>query len=443
MGSHVLVVAMLASLVGLAATSSSLLGAAIGLYFPVGKRLLACVLAFAAGSLISALAIDLAYSGAVQLHSAGLSGGRAWSCVGGGFTIGALIYYASSLALDNSGAVLRSPRLFRDYALEQKRQASKVRVDLLAKCDLLRHLPAEAIEQLLPTIRDRSFKAGEAVFKAGDEGNALYIIERGSADVLMSGEGGDAPQSIASLGPGDVFGEMALLSGKPRTATICALTDLALLEIERKDFERLLSGDSQMAKAMERLSHGRALSNLSEHAPDPSQWAAIATSSVHHLTRDETSKFLTQAASGAGLAIVFGNVLDTIPGCLVIGAKFTDFASMSLTLTVGMFLSGIPEAAASGVMLTRAGFSKAAIFGLWSIVLVVGFFAAGAGKLLLSDPNSLMAVFAQGVAGGAVLALIAHTMIPEAIHDGKTLIVLPTVGGFLFSLYLSVTGSFG
>ena len=58
----------MASLLGFAATSSSLAGAAIGLYMPISKRLLACILAFAAGSLISALAIELAFEGALALH---------------------------------------------------------------------------------------------------------------------------------------------------------------------------------------------------------------------------------------------------------------------------------------------------------------------------------------------------------------------------------------
>jgi hypothetical protein len=107
---------------------------------------------------------------------------------------------------------------------------------------------------------------------------------------------------------------------------------------------------------------------------------------------------------------------------------------MSLTLMIGMFLGAIPEAAASGVMLTRVGFKRMTTFGLWSIVLVAGLLAGGAGKLFLSNPDSVLVVFAQGVAGGAVLALIAHTMIPEALHDGKSLVVLPTVGGFLFSV---------
>jgi zinc transporter ZupT len=107
-----------------------------------------------------------------------------------------------------------------------------------------------------------------------------------------------------------------------------------------------------------------------------------------------------------------------------------------------MFLGGIPEAAASGAILTRAGFKPRTIFGLWSTVLLAGIVAAAAGKLFLGGSESLLAIFFEGVAGGAVLALVAHAMIPEAIHDGRSLIVLPTIAGFLFALYLSLAGSF-
>ena len=57
---------------------------------------------------------------------------------------------------------------------------------------------------------------------------------------------------------------------------------------------------------------------------------------------------LAEAGKGAGLAIVFGNILDTIPGCLVIGAKFAGFQSLSLTLMLGMFLGGIPKRRPAG-----------------------------------------------------------------------------------------------
>ena len=85
--SEVAVVALL----GLATTSSSIVGAALGLYVPLSKRLLACVLAFAAGALISALAIELAFEGAVELVHQGFSSNAAWEFVGGGFALGSII----------------------------------------------------------------------------------------------------------------------------------------------------------------------------------------------------------------------------------------------------------------------------------------------------------------------------------------------------------------
>jgi zinc transporter ZupT len=142
------------------------------------------------------------------------------------------------------------------------------------------------------------------------------------------------------------------------------------------------------------------------------------------------------------MAIVLGNILDTIPDCLVIGAKFTALGNLSLSLTLtlmlGMFLGGIPEAAASASMLTKAGYRPAAIFGLWSTVLV----AAVAGKALIGSSDALAAIFAQALAGGAVLALVAHAMIPVALEEGGSLVVLPTVAGFLFALYLALSESF-
>ena len=147
---------------------------------------------------------------------------------------------------------------------------------------------------------------------------------------------------------------------------------------------------------------------------------------------------LREAGQGAGMAIVLGNILDTIPGCLVIGANFNGLANLSLTLMLGMFLGGIPEGAASAAMLARAGYRAKVIFALWSTVLLAGMVAAALGKAFIGSSESLAAVFCEAVAGGAVLALVAHTMIPEAIDDGGSLVVLPTVAGFLFALYLAL-----
>ena len=434
----------MASLLGLGTTSSSMLGAAIGLYVPFSKRPLACLLAFAAGALISALAIELAYEGAQSLYHQGYKAHAAWAFVSAGFAAGAIIYYSASLFLEKKGAAVRYVTQFREYALARKQADASERIKLLATCDLMRHLPAEQIEQILPCIRDRHLKAGGILFKAGDPGDALYIVADGKVEVLANGlPGAEAPGgAIAVLGEGHAFGEMSLLSGGPRTATIRAVEDTDLLEIAKKDFDRLVATDHQLANAVKRISHQRAISNLSAGGTDAALWAKVASGSLDHLNRHEAGRMLKEAANGAGIAIVFGNILDTIPGCLVIGAKFTAFGNLSLTLMLGMFLGGIPEAAASASMLTKAGYRPGAIFGLWPTVLVAGMVAAATGQAFIGGSDAHTAIFAQALAGGAVLALVAHAMIPVALEEGGSLVVLPTVAGFLFALYLALVESF-
>ena len=428
----------MASLLGFAATSSSLLGAAIGLYAPFSKRPLACLLAFAAGALISALAIELAFEGAQTLHRQGYDTRAAWVFISAGFAVGAIIYYCTSLFLESRGAAVRYVTQFREYALARKHADTTQSIKLLSSCDLMRHLPADQIEAILHCIRHRELKAGEILFRAGEPGDALYIVSHGKVEVLK-GADCDA-RAIAVLGEGNAFGEMSLLSGGPRTATIRAAEDASLLEISKEDFERLVADDPQMADAVKRISHQRAISNLSAGGADAALWAKVASGSLD-VDRREAGKLLRETAKGAGIAIVLGNILDTIPGCLVIGAKFTAFGNLSLTLMLGMFLGGIPEAAASASMLTRAGYRPTAIFGLWSTVLLAGIVAAGVGEAFIGGNDAIEAIFAQALAGGAVLALVAHAMIPVALEEGGSLVVLPTVAGFLFALYLALAES--
>lgn len=418
--------------VGLFTTSSAMLGAGVGLYFPLPKKVLASILAFASGSLISALAIELGYEDAIDLMHRGLGVHAAWAAIAGGFATGATLYYVASLFLEEKGAALRYPSRFLEFALSRKRRAADEKLALLSRCDLLRHLPPDEIIPLLDHTQSREVAAGEIVFHAGDPGDALYIVADGVVEVLDNGM-----QKLAELGAGHAFGEMALLSGGARTATVRAQSNCQLLTITKKDFDRLLIANPFIAEEVRKLSRERALSNLGNNNIDPTLWLQTARESMNQLSSGEEYSLMNEAkqGKGAGLAIVFGNILDTIPGCLVIGANFTGFASLPMTLILGMFIGGIPEAAASANMLRRAGYSNGAIFRLWSSVLAAGIVAAVVGKIFISGSESMAAQLAQAVAGGAILAVVTHAMIPEAIHEGGSGIVLPAVAGFLFSLY--------
>ena len=252
------------SAVGLATTSSVPLGVAIGLYVPISKRVLACILAFAAGALISALAIELAFQGAQHLHALGFNARSAWAFVGGGFVAGAIVYYSAARFLEQKGAAVRYPTRFREYALERKQEETKELIGLLSRCDLLRHLPAEEMQELLPSVRTRHVEPGEIVFRAGDPGDALFIVARGDVEVMAdspdSGRGGKRSPSSNR----DTHSERWRCSAAGRVRRRFARSaDADLLEIGRADFERLIASNPEMARAVRRLSHERAISNLS------------------------------------------------------------------------------------------------------------------------------------------------------------------------------------
>lgn len=190
---------LIVSLLGLLTTSSSIVGAALGLYVPLSRRMLACVLAFAAGALISALAIELAFEGAAELHQQGFQANAAWLFIGSGFAAGSVIYYFTSLFLDQKGAAIRNPTRFREYALGLKQKDAKETINLLSRCDLLRHLPPEEVERILPCVRPRHLDDGEALFRAGDAGDALCIVAQGKVDVLSGAADEQATVTAKSL----------------------------------------------------------------------------------------------------------------------------------------------------------------------------------------------------------------------------------------------------
>jgi small-conductance mechanosensitive channel/CRP-like cAMP-binding protein len=93
--------------------------------------------------------------------------------------------------------------------------------------------------QLLQASRPQLFAAGEAVVREGDEGSSMYVVSRGEAAVTIASADGE----VARLREGAFFGEMSLLTGDPRTATVIAVTDCELLEIRAEAFRAVVLAD--------------------------------------------------------------------------------------------------------------------------------------------------------------------------------------------------------
>jgi transcriptional regulator with AAA-type ATPase domain/polyferredoxin len=114
-------------------------------------------------------------------------------------------------------------------------------LQLLQKIRFLRDIPSESLEGVARHASFVDFSAGSTVFRAGDPGDTFYVIHTGRVEVLLDQTAGDGSRPVALLGPGDCFGEMALLTGEPRSATIRVLEESRLLAVRRGDFTELIS----------------------------------------------------------------------------------------------------------------------------------------------------------------------------------------------------------
>jgi CRP/FNR family transcriptional regulator, cyclic AMP receptor protein len=122
-------------------------------------------------------------------------------------------------------------------------------VDSLRRCALFAHADHATLSDMARSLRTRRFRRNEVIFHQGDPGNMLYIVASGAVKVVLpSPEGEEA--IIATLRPGDFFGELALLDGGPHSATATALEPTETLALPRDAFLGLLDGDARLRNAL-------------------------------------------------------------------------------------------------------------------------------------------------------------------------------------------------
>jgi CRP/FNR family transcriptional regulator len=117
-------------------------------------------------------------------------------------------------------------------------------VDALQRVPLLAGLERKDLERLSRSFRERSFVEGDAITREGEEGVGFFVIVEGSASVNVHGE------LKAALGPGDAFGEMALIDQGPRSATVVAATDVRCLALTAWEFRPFVEEHPSVAWSM-------------------------------------------------------------------------------------------------------------------------------------------------------------------------------------------------
>src|SRR5690349_15795469 len=121
--------------------------------------------------------------------------------------------------------------------------------NVLARSPLLANLPQESLVHLASTARRRSYRRGEVIFHQGDPGDSLHFLTDGRVKVVLDAETGEEAV-IAILGPGDSFGELALIDGEPRSATVETLEAVQTVSLSRNDFMAVILANPPAAEQM-------------------------------------------------------------------------------------------------------------------------------------------------------------------------------------------------
>jgi Cyclic nucleotide-binding domain/Major Facilitator Superfamily len=121
-------------------------------------------------------------------------------------------------------------------AIDSSIEHRDAEIEVLKKVGMFRPLPMAAIDGLAVHVDHAEFAAGQAIFNQGDHGDRFYVIATGEADVIGDG------RLVNTIGPGDGFGEIALLRGTSRTTTVCARTTLRVYTLERGHFLSAIGG---------------------------------------------------------------------------------------------------------------------------------------------------------------------------------------------------------
>lgn len=111
----------------------------------------------------------------------------------------------------------------------------------LSRVPIFADLPRKALERLNKITRERNFADGDAIFREGDEGVGFFLVKEGNVAVTRGGA------QLTTLGPGDFFGEMALLDHHRRSATVTARGPVKTFAILRSDFVAELESSAELA----------------------------------------------------------------------------------------------------------------------------------------------------------------------------------------------------
>lgn len=443
---------------------SLVLGSILGIIWQPSPRITAAFTAFGAGALLAALSVEL-IAPTVQEFVGDKNGALLNGTVGhnsylefifliGGCILGGIAFFLLNEALNSKGGYLRKVSTTISYLNHKKRNRYKIALTRLSKIKLLRSIPPSHMDVLVQHLRHTHIRAGRTLFKKGDTLTKLYLIESGEVETFRDGE------LIGVLKEGHLVGESAMLTNEQATFNAIALSDLKLFELSFNDFNTIHKSCPELQAIIEReskqeLVHDIGSGNGEKGHISAQVWAEKASQQLHRTSYLPNQTEINNEAekhTSAPLSIWLGIFLDGIPESFVIGAGFLLILSakasqgivafaevVPYTLIAGLFLSNFPEAMSSSIGMKKMGWRPLKILSLWTSLMIMTALGAVFGYYYGVRIPNYIEIGVEGLAAGAMLTMIAQTMIPEAVHIGGSKITgLSTLAGYLAAVAFKV-----
>lgn len=407
---------------GILSAVSLPLGAMLGIWIKPNRIVTSSVMAFGAGSLLAALTFELVSPAFTHSGFPPLAVG----CITGG-----VLFFVLNQAVNNKGGFLRKRATTLRHLVRSEQRRMQSRVRHLAAVDVLQGIPATELPGLMEIMARRKFKAGQIVYKRGEFADSFFLIDSGEVEVLRQGE------PVSLLKDGDSFGTRSFFSEEmQRYATFRTRTPVKAWEVFTDSYEEMARRFPVIAENLAKLNLVRTeVGEQRRQALSQVEQANMALGESHEVCVIPSYERLSRGAGSAAMAIWLGIFLDGIPESMVIGASMVH-TTVSWALIIGLFLANLPEAMSSAVGMREQGMSVTRIFLMWASLCLLTGVGALAGNIFLEHTGHMTFAVFEGVAAGAMLAMVAETMLPEAYHQGGPVVGMNTLLGFLAALFI-------
>ncbi|MFH0893490.1 MAG: cyclic nucleotide-binding domain-containing protein [Bacteroidota bacterium] len=414
---------------GLLSAFALILGFILSRFWTPKPKISAALMAFGGGALLAALTLDLVNEALEKKHFLPLFIG----CIAGG-----VLYVLLNALINSKGGFLRKTSTTISHIRKKNAKHYDTVITAFSQIPAFHRIRPDHIKALLPHLIHKKYSKGTKIITQGHSGNQLFIIEKG--EVILIDEQ-DNNKETARLKDHEIFGELFLLTENKHPLSVVATAETKVWILPKDDFLHLLEESQEEVDVSNKNTEEihKEFRPVSENEKAKSvAWSieARASGHMHHapLTPAIVKKH-NEEHSSAPAAIFMGMTLDGIPESIVLGASLAiPNATISWSLLAGLFLSNFPEALSSSVGMKQNKMPAMKIFIMFASLFIISGLCSYFGNIFFAGASPTMFVLFQGIAAGAMLTMVAETMLPEAFHLGGNITGLSTLAGFLAAI---------